>query len=71
MAIDVFFYGEPGGQFGNGQAAKKICAECPVIHECLTDALSIPHRDQYGVSGGKTALERQRILETRLLRRRT
>jgi hypothetical protein len=71
MPIELFFYHEPRGAFGNGAAAKKICAECPVIHECLTDALTVHHRDQYGVYGGKTALERQRILETRLLRRNT
>lgn len=68
--VELFFYIEPGGMFGKGDAAKQICNQCPVIHECLTDALKVHHRDQYGVFGGKTALERQKILETRLLRRK-
>jgi WhiB family transcriptional regulator, redox-sensing transcriptional regulator len=69
--IEIFFWNEGTTRYGNGAEAKAICAECPVVHECLTDALKIHHRDQYGVFGGKTAKERQRILETRLLRRNT
>jgi WhiB family transcriptional regulator, redox-sensing transcriptional regulator len=68
--IEVFFV-EKHGRHQNGNEAKKICATCPVVQQCLDDALTVHIRDQWGVWGGKTARERQHILETRLLRRNT
>lgn len=38
--------------------ARKICRECPVIMECLQDALRYSNTEQYGIAGGMTAPER-------------
>ena len=39
-------------------AAKSLCAECPMIDECLNYALTV---DQYGVWGGTSAKERKQL----------
>jgi len=36
--------------------AKKICAECPVLQQCLAHGMK---HDEYGVWGGLTANERR------------
>ena len=41
------------------RAAKAVCAECPVRHECLLFALATPER--YGIWGGLTARERSTL----------
>ncbi len=41
--------------------AKSICGLCPVWRQCLQYALEI--REQHGIWGGKTELERRRMLE--------
>lgn len=41
------------------EQAKRICATCPVMVECLDHALRLP--EQYGVWGGKTPRERHRM----------
>ena len=41
--------------------AKQICARCPVIERCLQHALDA--QEPYGVWGGKTAGERQRLTQ--------
>ena len=55
--------GEPDALFVQGaaqQKAKQICLRCPVIAECLTDALD--HRIEFGVWGGMTERERRALL---------
>ena len=47
-------------------AAKKVCRGCPVIAQCLSHALAVP--EYFGVWGGMTADERNRILSQRGLR---
>lgn len=47
--------GEPAGE------AKQICARCPVIGECLWDALERGDVT-YGVLGGKSPQERRSLL---------
>ena len=42
--------------------AKTICGLCPVWRQCLQYALEI--REQHGIWGGKTELERRRMLES-------
>jgi WhiB family redox-sensing transcriptional regulator len=42
------------------QAAKQVCAVCPVRPSCLEEALLKP--EEYGVWGGMTADERARAL---------
>lgn len=45
------------------QAAKAVCKPCPVINECLAHALKAP--EHFGVWGGMSVEERQRILAKR------
>lgn len=44
----------------NAQEAKRVCAGCPVRSECLEEALEKRH--EFGVWGGLTERERQRLL---------
>ncbi len=39
--------------------AKKICSECPVVQQCLADALA--GKGKYGIWGGMTEAERRRL----------
>lgn len=41
-------------------AAKAICEQCPVIHPCREHALQV--REPYGVWGGLTEDDRERLL---------
>ncbi|MDZ7931746.1 MAG: WhiB family transcriptional regulator [Rhodococcus sp. (in: high G+C Gram-positive bacteria)] len=43
------------------RSAKRVCALCPVIEECLRHALDC--REPYGIWGGLTALERSKQLD--------
>ena len=43
--------------------AKRVCARCPVSGECLDEALR--DRIRYGVWGGKTEQEREKLLRRR------
>ncbi|MCF6521999.1 WhiB family transcriptional regulator [Streptomyces sp. JJ36] len=45
------------------QAAKRVCARCPVLIECREHALVQP--EPYGVWGGLTAAERRVVLARR------
>ncbi|TWE10026.1 WhiB family transcriptional regulator [Rudaeicoccus suwonensis] len=45
------------------QTAKIICQRCPVVAECLADALD--NRTEYGVWGGMTERERRALLRRR------
>jgi WhiB family transcriptional regulator, redox-sensing transcriptional regulator len=58
----VFFH--PEYERGNAklrreERAKAICRRCPVLVECRRHALSVA--EPYGVWGGMTAEERQRV----------
>src|SRR4051794_35371648 len=57
---DVFFH--PDGERGprrraREEAAKAVCAGCPVLAECAAHALAV--REPYGVWGGMTEDERE------------
>ncbi|GAA2243460.1 WhiB family transcriptional regulator [Rarobacter faecitabidus] len=59
----VFFH--PEGERGaarrrRAEAAKAICAECPVLQQCREHALHV--REPYGVWGGMSEDERAEIL---------
>lgn len=57
---------EPDALFVKGaaqQQAKLICRGCPVIAECLADALD--HQTEFGVWGGMTERERRALLKRR------
>ena len=65
----LFF--EPDGEAGKGrasriQAAKAVCAGCPVRRECLLFALAAP--EHYGIWGGFTARERAALKRRRPVR---
>ncbi|GAA0579025.1 MULTISPECIES: WhiB family transcriptional regulator [Streptomyces] len=45
------------------EAAKRVCARCPVMVECREHALLMP--EPYGVWGGLTAAERRVVLARR------
>ena len=64
---EIFFHpeGERGGtRRRRDEAAKAVCATCPVIAECREHALAV--NEPYGVWGGLSEAERQEII----LRRR-
>jgi WhiB family transcriptional regulator, redox-sensing transcriptional regulator len=48
------------GQNALADAAKLVCAQCPVLEDCLADALRMPVTADWGVRGGMTEQERQR-----------
>ena len=55
---------EPDALFVRGaaqQLAKQVCMSCPVIAECLADALD--NRTEFGVWGGMTERERRALLK--------
>ena len=54
---------DPDALFVRGaaqQGAKVVCQKCPVIAECLADALD--NRTEFGVWGGMTERERRAML---------
>ncbi|GAB3587746.1 WhiB family transcriptional regulator [Calidifontibacter terrae] len=58
--------GRPDDLFAKGaaqQTAKVVCQKCPVVAECLADALD--NRTEYGVWGGMTERERRALLRRR------
>ena len=57
---------DPDALFVQGaeqQTAKQVCQGCPVIAECLADALD--NRTEFGVWGGMTERERRALLKRR------
>ncbi len=44
---------------GSARPAKRICGMCSVRADCLTEALSYPASEDYGIRGGLS--ERERI----------
>ena len=57
---------DPDALFVQGaaqQTAKVVCQRCPVIAECLADALD--NRTEFGVWGGMTERERRALLKRR------
>jgi WhiB family redox-sensing transcriptional regulator len=65
MHPSLFFPRDEDGE--EAQEAKHVCSECSVIEECLQSALNA--REQYGIWGGMTSLERRRL--QRRLRRKS
>jgi WhiB family redox-sensing transcriptional regulator len=64
MEPEIFY---PTYTYGRGldeaiDRAKEICRKCPVVSECLEDALSRPLKDtEGGIWGGTTDRERRRL----------
>ncbi len=66
----LFFHpeGERGAARRNREAAAKaVCAQCPVVTQCVAHALAV--REPYGVWGGLSEDDREEIyLSRRVLR---
>ncbi len=65
--MDPALFFHPEGERGptrqrRDDAAKSICATCPVIEACREHALLA--REPYGIWGGLTVDERNRIIES-------
>ena len=66
MDSEMFFHpdGERGPRRRNREnAAKAICASCPVIQACRTHALAV--QEPYGIWGGMSEDDRATILISR------
>lgn len=59
-----WFFPESGP--GHDRAAKAVCAGCEVRDACLQSALT--SNEQYGIRGGLTPPERQRMMDGAILR---
>ncbi len=69
MDTDLFFpNGETGDALEQAEAAKAVCARCPVREECLEFALVT--NQQYGIFGGLTETERKSLRRRRARERR-
>ncbi|MEV1331161.1 WhiB family transcriptional regulator [Micromonospora costi] len=51
------------GDHAASSYAKRVCAGCPVRHQCLEDALD--RNDQWGIRGGADPSERRALLKHR------
>lgn len=63
--VDPVLFFHPDGERGSArarrqEAAKKICAGCPVLAACRNHALTV--HEPYGVWGGMSEEERHRML---------
>lgn len=59
MDTDLFF--PERGDVAKANAARRICAACPVRTQCLEWAIAPETRAEAGVFGGKTIRERRQI----------
>lgn len=50
LSIDEWYPSREPGQANHGQAARAVCATCPVIRECLEGALD--RNEEHGIWGG-------------------
>jgi len=55
--IGDMFFPDKGG---STKEAKRICAQCPVVDECLEYALA--KQERFGIWGGYSERERRRML---------
>jgi WhiB family redox-sensing transcriptional regulator len=58
------WFPESGGESHALRQAKQYCEECPVKVQCLNFALA--NREEYGIWGGLTVRERQKLRGQRL-----
>jgi len=56
---DLFFAPTPSAEAV--QAAKNLCADCPLREVCGETAMTHPDYQQYGIFGGLTAAERKQL----------
>lgn len=55
------FYAPKGGRPDYYDEARAICGQCDVEAECLTYAIELPEKDDWGFWGGTSAADRRRI----------
>ncbi|WP_037608916.1 WhiB family transcriptional regulator [Streptacidiphilus rugosus] len=68
VGLDAPLFSHPAGEHGlswqaREDAAKRVCAGCPVLEPCRAYALA--SREPYGVWGGLSAVERRVLLRAR------
>lgn len=51
--------------YQNVNEARKVCARCDVLKDCLAYAMTAPDANKYGVWAGTTPYQRQRIKQQR------
>lgn len=56
---DGTIYGAYGDTSEFYDAARKVCAVCPLRDQCLANALA--NKERYGMWGGTTPIERRRV----------
>jgi len=57
---ELFFPNGPAGlSLDQIERARRICRDCPVIMECLANALKLSNSNQFGIAGGLTEKERK------------
>ncbi|MFE4663406.1 WhiB family transcriptional regulator, partial [Streptomyces hydrogenans] len=61
------FFGTTDANRVRVDAAKALCATCPLRETCLEQAMALPPRDQHGIFGGLTAAERLELRRTNRL----
>lgn len=66
LGFDPFFPvdGAPN-ETADWSAARALCRECPVVAECLDDALATETSPHHGFRGGETPGARRRMLHER------
>lgn len=63
---EVFFPTKRGTGEERWDAARMVCAICPVVDQCLSLALSVEeHDDRWGMYGGKSPMERRELRQKR------
>lgn len=60
---EAFFPSHLGGTLKSAEAAKRVCAGCPVRQECLD--YSLKAGEKWGVWGGLSEVERRKLLKER------
>jgi len=55
---DMFF---PRTEYRASDNARRVCVKCPLMDECLTEALNMPRDLDHGIWGGTTVTQRRRI----------
>lgn len=63
VGMDPELFHPHDGENAKAEAARAVCAGCPVRNECLDDAVTA--NVQYGVWGGTTPRERRRLRKAR------
>ena len=64
MPLAVFFPEATDDSTRSASQAIRVCQRCPVQDDCLSEALSHPYHEDYGIYGGTTRAQR-RVIRSR------